>query len=127
MLSTVYHLGRPIENIPYKYYLEFTEGRFRPSVEAAIPVCLGDSYEGFPVIGTMPEMFTKLQYMEGQKYEFATGRKLQRCQRVRGGRRIASRRARPGWPWAARSGPRTACWKKASMAISIGPSPSPEC
>jgi putative ABC transport system permease protein len=73
VLSTVYHIGRPIENIPYKYYLEFTEGRFRPSVEAAVPICMGDSYEGFPVIGTLPEMFTKLQYQEGQKYEFAAG------------------------------------------------------
>ena len=73
VLSTVYHIGRPIENIPYKYYLEFTEGRFRPSVEVAIPICMGDSYEGFPVIGTLPEMFTKLQYQEGQKYEFAAG------------------------------------------------------
>ena len=73
VLSTVYHIGRPIENIPYKYYLEFTEGRFRPSVDAAIPICMGDSYEGFPVIGTVPEMFTKLQYQDGQKYEFAGG------------------------------------------------------
>jgi putative ABC transport system permease protein len=73
VLSTVYHLGRPIENIPYKYYLEFTEGRFRQSVDAAIPICMGDSYEGFPVIGTVPEMFTELQYQEGQKYEFASG------------------------------------------------------
>ena len=73
VLNTVYYLGRPTENIPYKYYLEFTEGRFRSSVEAAIPICLGDSYEGFPVIGTVPEMFTKLEYREGQKYEFAAG------------------------------------------------------
>jgi putative ABC transport system permease protein len=73
VLNTVYHLGRPLENIPYKYYLEFTEGRFQPDVEAAIPVCVGDSYQGFPVIGTVPEMFTKLEYRDRQKYEFAGG------------------------------------------------------
>ncbi len=73
VLNTVYHLGRPIENIPYKVYLELSEGRYKPSVEVAIPVCMGDSYEGFPVIGTMPEMFTKLHYLEGQDYEFAAG------------------------------------------------------
>jgi putative ABC transport system permease protein len=73
VLNTVYHLGRPIENIPYKVFLEFSEGRYKPAVEVAIPVCMGDSYEGFPVIGTVPEMFAKLHYLEGQDYEFAAG------------------------------------------------------
>jgi len=73
VLNTVYYLSQPIENIPYSYYEEFTEGRFAPDVEAAIPVCMGHSYQGFRVVGTVPEMFEKLTYLGGRKYQFAEG------------------------------------------------------
>ena len=74
VLNTVYHLGRPLGRIPYEYYLELTEGRFRPEVELAIPVCMGGNYKGFRVVGTTPEMFDKLEYRGGEKYRFAEGR-----------------------------------------------------
>jgi putative ABC transport system permease protein len=74
VLSTVYHLGGPVENLPYSYWHKFTDGEFASDVEAAIPVCVGDNYQGFRVVGTLPEMFTKLQYLEGQSYQFAAGR-----------------------------------------------------
>lgn len=73
VLSTVYHLGGPVENLPYSYLRKFTEGDFAADVEAAIPVCMGDNYQGFRVVGTLPEMFTKLQYLEGKPYQFAAG------------------------------------------------------
>lgn len=76
VLSTVYHLGGPVENLPYTYLRKFTDGEFAEDVEAVIPVCLGDNYQGFRVIGTVPEMFTKLQYLEGQPYRFAAGKNL---------------------------------------------------
>jgi putative ABC transport system permease protein len=77
VLNTVYYLSQPIENIPYSYYEEFTEGRFAPDVEAAVPVCMGHSYQGFRVVGTVPEMFEKLFYLGGRKYEFAEGGNFQ--------------------------------------------------
>jgi putative ABC transport system permease protein len=78
VLSTAYNIGRPIENIPYNYYEELLPGgRFAAQVETAIPVCLGDSYEGFLVIGTLPERFTKLHYLDGRNYEFAEGRNFE--------------------------------------------------
>ncbi|MCX5772634.1 MAG: ABC transporter permease, partial [Candidatus Hydrogenedentes bacterium] len=73
VLNTVYYLQQPVENIPYSYYEEFTEGRFAPDVDAAIPVCMGHTYQGFRVVGTVPEMFENLTYLGGQKYEFAAG------------------------------------------------------
>ncbi len=76
VLSTVYHLSQPVENVPYTFYLEFTRGRFAADVEAAIPVCIGDNYQGFHVVGTLPEMFTKLRYLNDRPYEFAAGRNL---------------------------------------------------
>jgi putative ABC transport system permease protein len=74
VLSTVYHLGRPPGTIPLSYYQELSEGRMAGGVEVAIPICLGDNYLGFPLVGTVPERFTKLQYLEGQNYRFAVGR-----------------------------------------------------
>jgi putative ABC transport system permease protein len=78
VLSTAYNIGRPIENIPYHYYEELLPGgQFATSVETAIPVCMGDSYEGFLVIGTVPERFSKLRYLDGRSYEFSAGRNFE--------------------------------------------------
>lgn len=77
VLNTVYHLSQPVENLPYEYYQEFLEdehhhGRFASSVDVAVPLCLGDSYEQFRVVGTTPAMFEVWEPY--QKYEFAKGR-----------------------------------------------------
>ena len=63
VLNTVFHLGQPLENIPYSYYQEFVEGRFAPAVEAAIPICTGHDYKGYPAVATIPEYFEKLTYL----------------------------------------------------------------
>lgn len=95
-LNTVYYLSQPIENLPYEYYLEFLgagrrddehrtslappqarrDGKYASFVELAIPVCLGDYFGPFRVVGTTPEMFDRLQFgpTGTQKYEFAAGR-----------------------------------------------------
>ncbi|MBI3839658.1 MAG: ABC transporter permease [Planctomycetia bacterium] len=76
VLNSVYYLSRPVENIPYAYYQQFTEGKFKPYVDKAIPLCLGDMYRDFRVIGTTPAMFNDLDY-GGKKYEFADGRNFE--------------------------------------------------
>jgi putative ABC transport system permease protein len=76
VLNSVYYLARPVENIPYSYYLEFTEGKFKPYVDKAIPLCMGDMYQDFRVIGTTPAFFNDLDY-GGKKYEFAQGRNFE--------------------------------------------------
>lgn len=78
VLNTVYHLQDPIENLPYSFYKEFVTtgdhaGRFAPYVKVAIPYCLGDNFQGFRVVGTVPELFGKLEYAGGKKYEFEAG------------------------------------------------------
>ncbi|HEX5446316.1 MAG TPA: FtsX-like permease family protein, partial [Pirellulales bacterium] len=64
-------------NLPYSYYQEFLKderhrGRFSSSVDVAVPLCLGDSYEQFRVVGTTPAMFEVWEPY--QRYEFAQGR-----------------------------------------------------
>lgn len=100
VLNTVYHLSTPVENVPYDFYLQFKRGtptqvvdaagalggaagtvatprqprgRFASAVDLAIPYCLGDSYEGFRVVGTEPTLF-EIDYAPGRYYEFAEGR-----------------------------------------------------
>ena len=73
VLNSAYYLSEPIENLPPGYYREFTEGEFAPDVEVAVPICMGHSYEGYLVVGTTPEMFSELKYLDEQPYEFAKG------------------------------------------------------
>ena len=66
VLSTIYRLEDPIENLPWDYYEEIESD---PRVEVAIPVAFGDFTElgAFPIIGTMPQYFS-LDVVRGQKF-----------------------------------------------------------
>ena len=66
VLNTIYHLGDPVENIPYLYYKEL---QANPRVQNAIPICMGDvSREGnFRIIGTSPEFF-EVDYLPEKKF-----------------------------------------------------------
>jgi putative ABC transport system permease protein len=77
VLAGVYYIGQPVENVPYSYYKELHEGRLSEHAEVAIPICLGDNYEGYRVVATTPEMFEKLKYMGDQPYRFAEGRNFE--------------------------------------------------
>jgi putative ABC transport system permease protein len=82
ILNTVFYLSQPIGNIPYSYYEELTEGsQFAADVETAIPVCMGHTYQGFRVVGTVPEMFTELKYRGDQSYEFSEGENFKKANR----------------------------------------------
>jgi putative ABC transport system permease protein len=75
VLTSVYHLGNASGTIPYSVYDELVNGTdFAADVEFAVPLCMGDNFKGFRVIGTTPAMFDRLEYRDGQKYEFADGR-----------------------------------------------------
>lgn len=96
-LNTVYYLSTPVENIPYDFYLEFKsqaerdrelafslrasesrDGQFARHTKVAIPLCLGDYFGRFRVVGTTPELFEKLLFgaYADRKFEFASGRNL---------------------------------------------------
>lgn len=100
-LNTVFYLSKPIEVLPYDDYLEFLSqeervaeikriggniadperaGRFGAQMKGgfAIPVCLGDYYGRFRVVGTKPAFFEQLRYGESSEfsYEFASGRNM---------------------------------------------------
>lgn len=66
VLSTVYHVSPPIENLPYKYLEALKKD---PRVTVAIPITMGDRTQvgGFPIIGTVPEFFDH-DYAPGRQF-----------------------------------------------------------
>ncbi|MCH7686398.1 MAG: ABC transporter permease [Planctomycetes bacterium] len=58
VLSSVYRISPPIENLPYKYYLDL---KADPQIEVAVPIALGDTTKAeegsFPIVGTTNEYF----------------------------------------------------------------------
>ncbi len=99
-LNSVYYLSQPIENVSYDFYMEFLsqeqrdselryalrkdresrDGDFASYTRIAIPLCLGDYYGRFRVVGTTSDMFEKLRFgaEADRQYEFAEGRNFQR-------------------------------------------------
>ncbi len=86
VLNSVYYISRPIENISWEFYSEFLpasrrsdgeDGDFAASVAVAVPICMGDYYRGYRVIGTNADLFGKLQRSRGRSFEFADGRNLE--------------------------------------------------
>src|SRR4051812_29229450 len=84
VVSTVYHIGQPLYPIPYNYYQKFQPGgEFAEITSAAIPQCLGDSYQSpdnsvFRIVAATPEMFEKIHYGSNRdgslkSYEFQPG------------------------------------------------------
>ena len=72
VLNTVFYLSQPVGNIPYSFCEELTDGKYGP-VETAIPVCMGHTYQGFRVVGTIPQMFTDLKYGTNESFRFTDG------------------------------------------------------
>jgi putative ABC transport system permease protein len=65
VLNTVFHLETSPGNIPWSLYKEISED---PRVTLAIPYAVGDNYQGYRIVGTTAEMFTKFTYREGQGF-----------------------------------------------------------
>jgi putative ABC transport system permease protein len=55
VLSSVYHLDMPTGNVPYALYEKLKTNH---QVAIAIPIGLGDNYQGYRIVGTEPVLFT---------------------------------------------------------------------
>lgn len=45
-----------------------------PAVKTAIPIAVGDNYHGWRIVGTLPRLFTDVEYLPGRKYALAGGK-----------------------------------------------------
>jgi len=82
VFNTVYHLSKPVGNVPYSFYLDFvpdnkrTDGKiglYSQYVETAVPVCMGDYVRSFRAIGTNKSFFTELGPDWYTKFAFTAG------------------------------------------------------
>lgn len=74
LLNNVYYAGMVRRPIPYKQFEQLRD-RYAPAGANgyAIPIAVGDSYRGLPVVATTPEMFTAFEPTVGEPYALREG------------------------------------------------------
>ncbi|SON51607.1 ABC transporter permease [Vibrio tapetis] len=71
LLYSVFRIGNATNNIDWKSFEEFSNHR---SVKWAIPMSLGDSHQGFRVLGTNQDYFDHFQYGKKQPLTMQDGK-----------------------------------------------------
>ncbi len=56
VLNTVFHLETSPGNIPWQMYTAIAQD---PGVDLAVPYAVGDNYQGYRIVGTTTELFTR--------------------------------------------------------------------
>ena len=92
VVNTVYHIDKSPGNVKWEVLETLRKDpNFRADVKQAIPQCVGDSYNGQPIVGTVPQFFgyddagkrienteddpnRRFTYRPGQSFEIAAGR-----------------------------------------------------
>ena len=71
MLYAVFRIGEATNNIRWQSYRAIAEN---PAVAWSIPLSLGDSHHGFPVLGTTAAYFEHFRYADSQALTLAAGK-----------------------------------------------------
>lgn len=71
MLYAVFHSGAATNNIRWDSFEALSS---HPAVAWAVPISLGDSHRGFPVVGTQSGYFEHYRYANGQPLHFSAGK-----------------------------------------------------
>ncbi|WP_291998544.1 ABC transporter permease [Candidatus Accumulibacter sp. ACC012] len=71
MLYAVFHSGSATNNMRWE---SFEALATHPAVDWAVPLSLGDSHRGFPVLGTSAAYFDRLRYGDRQALTFSAGK-----------------------------------------------------
>ena len=71
VLYTVFHLGRPTNNITTK---TIDDIKIMNDIDWIVPIALGDSHKGFRVIATQSNYFEHIKYSDNQSLTFLKGR-----------------------------------------------------
>ncbi len=70
MLYAVFRIGEATNNMRWQSYTDLAA---LPDVAWAVPLSLGDSHHGFPVLGTTPAYFEHFRYGDAHALEFTGG------------------------------------------------------
>jgi putative ABC transport system permease protein len=71
VLNAIFHLEASPGNLPASDY-EYI--RRHPAVKMAIPIAVGDNLRGYRIVGTIPELFTDVEYAPGRHFALSAGR-----------------------------------------------------
>ncbi len=71
LLYSVFHIGSHTNDVSWESYEWLIS---QPAVEWAVPLSLGDSHRGFPLMGTSRDYFKYFRYGTRKPLEFASGR-----------------------------------------------------
>jgi putative ABC transport system permease protein len=71
VLNAIFHLEASPGNLPASDY-EYVKRH--PAVKLAIPIAVGDNLRGYRIVGTIPELFTDVEYTPGKHFQLAEGR-----------------------------------------------------
>ncbi|MDP3280339.1 MAG: ABC transporter permease [Nitrosomonas sp.] len=70
LLYSVFHIGNPTNNISWQSYRELADD---PKVAWTIPISLGDSHQGYRVMGTTDDFFMRFRFGKNTALSFSEG------------------------------------------------------
>jgi putative ABC transport system permease protein len=73
ILYAVFHLGGATNNMSYESFKMIQDN---PQVAWTIPISMGDSHKGYPVVATTEDFFTRFRYRRDLKLELKSGREF---------------------------------------------------
>jgi len=73
MLYAVFRIGEATNNIRWNAYRAIAAD---PAIAWTIPISLGDSHRGYPVLGTTPDYFAHFRYGNARPLAFSAGRRF---------------------------------------------------
>ncbi len=88
LLYSVFHVGSPTNNISQKSYAAIANN---PQVSWAIPISLGDSHQGYRVVGTTPAFFEHYRYHRDVALRFEKGQPFEKVFDVVLGHEVAEK------------------------------------
>ncbi|KEI72014.1 ABC transporter permease [Endozoicomonas elysicola] len=71
LLYSVFHIGNATNNITWETYQDLSTNK---AVAWTIPIALGDSHQGYRVVGTSQTMFEHFRYGDDQPISFRNGK-----------------------------------------------------
>lgn len=74
LMYSVFRMGEAAQNMPIEAFQSIQNN---PMVASAIPISLGDTYQGFSVLGTSSLYFSDFRYGEKQALRFVEGKSFQ--------------------------------------------------
>src|SRR5215207_9300994 len=65
VLNAIFHLEASPGNLPAA---DYESVKRLPMIKTAIPIAVGDNLRGYRLVGTVPELFTNVEYSPGKKF-----------------------------------------------------------